>query len=172
MDFRNIEYITYFDYASLVVMLVLIISYYMMKHLDNVQNRILKVMLYTHFIVVITDIINVLGPQMGLQWIHEILYGSHLFYFLFHTATIFAFFFYCCCLADQYGYGKPWLQFLVCLPMILSFVLLVFIKHLHSPDTGRIYLQRTFILKKTVIFSYHFLLRQCIFHIGHQAPVY
>lgn len=124
MDFRNIEYITYFDYASLVVMLVLIISYYMMKHLDNVQNRILKVMLYTHFIVVITDIINVLGPQMGLQWIHEILYGSHLFYFLFHTATIFAFFFYCCCLADQYGYGKPWLQFLVCLPMILSFVLL------------------------------------------------
>ena len=125
MDYANMNYIIYFDYASLIVMSVLIISFYMIKHINNMQNRMLKVMLLSHFLVIGMDIINVMGLKLTLPFIYQILYGSHLCYFLLHSVTAFAFFFYCCFMADQYGAGKRWLQVITCLPMAGIFVLVV-----------------------------------------------
>lgn len=102
LDYANMNYIIYFDYASLIVMSVLIISFYMIKHINNMQNRMLKVMLLSHFLVIGMDIINVMGLKLTLPFIYQILYGSHLCYFLLHSVTAFAFFFYCCFMADQY----------------------------------------------------------------------
>lgn len=125
MNYLNVGYVTYFDYASLVIMIILIISYYLLKHLDSIQNRMLKVMLYSHLIVILMDIMNVMGPRFGLPFMQQILYGTHLCYFIMHSITIFAFFFYCCCLVDHYGNGNPWLQFAGCLPMFCFFVLMI-----------------------------------------------
>ena len=91
MDYANMNYIIYFDYASLIVMSVLIISFYMIKHINNMQNRMLKVMLLSHFLVIGMDIINVMGLKLTLPFIYQILYGSHLCYFLLHSVTAFAF---------------------------------------------------------------------------------
>ncbi len=123
MDYTNMNYIIYFDYASLIIMSVLVISFYMIKHLDNMQNRMLKVMLLSHFLVIGMDIINVIGPKFTMPFNYQILYGSHLCYFLLHNVTAFAFFFYCCFMVDQYGGGKRWLQIITCLPMTGIFVL-------------------------------------------------
>ncbi len=123
MDYANMNYIVYFDYASLIVMSVLIISFYMIKHINNIQNRMLKIMLWSHFLVIGMDIINVIGPKLTLPFLYQILYGSHLCYFLLHSVTAFAFFFYCCLMADQYGAGKRWLQIMTCLPMMGIFAL-------------------------------------------------
>ena len=123
LDYTNMNYIIYFDYASLIIMSVLVISFYMIKHLDNMQNRMLKVMLLSHFLVIGMDIINVIGPKFTMPFNYQILYGSHLCYFLLHNVTAFAFFFYCCFMVDQYGGGKRWLQIITCLPMTGIFVL-------------------------------------------------
>lgn len=123
MDYANMNYIIYFDYASLVVMSVLIISFYMIKHINNMQNRMLKVMLWSHFLVIGLDIIIVIGPRLTLPFLYQMLYGSYLCYFLLHNVTAFAFFFYCCFIVDQYGMGKRWLQIITCLPMMGIFAL-------------------------------------------------
>lgn len=120
MSYHNVGYVTYLDYASLVIMIILIISYYLLKHLDSIQNRMLKVMFYSHLIVIFMDIINVMGPRLELDMMKVVLYGSHLCYFIMHNITIFAFFCYCCCLVDHYGDGRPWLQFFGCVPMAVA----------------------------------------------------
>lgn len=120
MDYTGVHYITYFDYASFVIMLVLIISYYMIKHLDTFQNRVLKVMFYSHLIVIVMDIINVNAPKLHLPYLQQLLYGSHLCYFFMHSVTIFSFFLYCCCVTGEYGHGKRWLQILTCVPMVVA----------------------------------------------------
>ena len=81
MDYANMNYIVYFDYASLIVMSVLIISFYMIKHINNIQNRMLKIMLWSHFLVIGMDIINVIEayPAFSLSdfvWLPSVLFSA------------------------------------------------------------------------------------------------
>lgn len=125
MTYTNFEYISYFDYASVVIMLVLIISYRGIKRVDSVQNKVLEIMLYSHLIVILMDIVNVLGPKIQTPWMQPVLYATHLCYFIMHILTVFVFFFYCCCLVDYYGFDRRGVQILVCSPMVIVILLLV-----------------------------------------------
>lgn len=124
MDYIGISRVSFFDFAAFFVMVVLLVSFYMIKHLENIQNNMLKVMLWSHLIVIITDIVDILGPRLSVPYMQQILFGSHLVYYLMHNLTIYAFFFYCCFMVDHYGAGKQVLQILCCVPMIVVVALL------------------------------------------------
>lgn len=125
MDYIGMNYILYFDYASLIVMVILLVSFCMIKHLDTIQNQILSVMLWGHLCVILMDIVNGLGPQWNIPGIHEILYMTHLIYFMVHNLTIFAFFFYCCCQVDFIFGRRLYIFALSFLPMVISFILML-----------------------------------------------
>ncbi len=125
MGLFNSEYVVYFDWASLIIMTILLLAYHTIKHLNTVANRLLQLMIYSHFIVVVMDLVNGLGPNHPLTANARLLYLSHLVYYLMHSLTVFAFFCYCCFMVDWYGKGKRWIQVLLVLPQMLVFLLVL-----------------------------------------------
>ncbi len=121
----NNGYIIYFDLVALILMIILLLAYHTIKHLATIQNRLLLVMLYSNFVVVVMDLITVLGPQFPPTANYTFSLISYLMYYLMHSLTVFAFFVYCCFLVDQYAKGKMWLQLLFVMPLLGSYALML-----------------------------------------------
>ncbi len=121
----NNGYIIYFDLVAIILMLILILAFHTIKHLNTIQNRMFQIMIYTNAVVVVADLISVLGPQFPPTATYAFTMISYLIYYIMHSMTIFAFFVYCCFLVDQYGKGKHWLHILFSLPLVSSYVLML-----------------------------------------------
>ena len=121
----TINYIPYFDYAALIIMIALILTFYIIKHVDDFRAHMLKVMLVTNLFVIIADFITSNSFRMKFQMSYALVYCGHLMYYTMHTMTVFAFFFYCRSLIDEHLLEKKFFMIIHIALMVLNYGLIL-----------------------------------------------
>lgn len=119
------EYVIYFDIASIFVMLAILVSYCIGKRLHDLQNFVLILMLASNMVSAICDIIAALLWKYPFQGAIFVLYTVIYIYFWSNIATSFSFFLYCICMAGHMQFKKVGKKILVFIPGIIMVLILI-----------------------------------------------
>lgn len=119
------DYILYFEYASCMLMIVLICAYLAGRSMDTYQNKMLLTLFSTNIITSLIDLANYFIPKISFPRNEIAAEISHTLYFVFHVGTVIAFYLYCNALSGNIKRQSKLFRRLMLVPAALCYIIVI-----------------------------------------------